>query len=101
MEERALMFMLGLIVAACAVAGLFFLRFWRKSRDRVFAMFSVSFWLLAVNWTALAFAQDDEIRTWLYVVRLVAFLVILLAIADKNRTSGRRRGSDLQPDRVT
>jgi hypothetical protein len=86
MEERALTFMLGLIVAACAVAGLFFLRFWRKSGDRIFAMFSVAFWLLAVNWTALAFAQDDEIRTWLYIVRLVAFLVILLAIADKNRT---------------
>jgi hypothetical protein len=92
MEERAIAFMLGLIVAACAVAGLFFLRFWRKSRDRIFALFCAAFWLLAVNWAALSFAQRDEIRTGLYVVRLVAFLVILLAVADKNRARGTPPG---------
>jgi hypothetical protein len=86
MLERAVTFLLGLIVAASAVAGLFFLRFWSKTRDRIFALFGAAFWLLALNWTALAFARSDEIRTWLYAVRLVAFLVILAAIADKNRS---------------
>jgi hypothetical protein len=86
MEERALAFMLGLIVAASAVAGLFFLRFWRTTRDRIFALFGIAFWLLAANWAALAFTGSDEMRTWLYVVRLIAFLVILAAVIDKNRS---------------
>ncbi len=78
-------FMLGAIALGLAVAGLFFLRFWRDTRDRLFALFSVAFWVLALNWTALAFTRTDEMRTWLYAIRLVAFLVILYAIIDKNR----------------
>jgi hypothetical protein len=67
------------------VAATFFLRFWRKTRDRLFGLFSLAFGVLALNWAALAFTRTDEIRTWLYGVRLVAFLVILYAIIDKNR----------------
>ena len=81
-------FLIGATVMACVVAGLFFLRFWRRTRDRLFALFSAAFWLLALNWLALAFTTRDEVRTALYVVRLVAFLVILAAIIDKNRTRG-------------
>ena len=83
-------FLLGATVMGCAVAGLFFLRFWRKTRDRLFALFSLAFWLLAANWLALAFTTRDEVRTALYVVRLIAFLVILFAIYDKNRAAARR-----------
>lgn len=83
-------FLLGATVTACGVAGLFFLRFRRKTRDRLFALFALAFWLLMVNWLALAFTVRDEIRTALYVVRLVAFLVILFAIFDKNRSAARR-----------
>ena len=82
-------FMLGAIVMACFVAGTFFLRFWRKTRDRLFAMFAVAFWLLGVNWLALAFVRQDEVRTALYLVRLVAFILILVAIIDKNRSRQR------------
>ena len=78
-------FLLGMIVMACAAAGLFFLRFWRKTHDRLFAMFAVAFWVLGVNWLALAFTDRDEVRTWLYTVRLAAFVLILIAIIDKNR----------------
>ena len=81
-------FMLGAIVALCAVAGLFFLRFWRKTRDRLFAIFAIAFWILGLNWLALAFTQQDEVRTALYVVRLLAFLLILFGIVDKNRQRG-------------
>ena len=83
-------FLIGATVTACVVAALFFLRFWRRTRDRLFALFSAAFWLLAVNWVALAFTTRDEVRTALFGVRLVAFLVILAAIIDKNR--GRTRG---------
>lgn len=89
MEERAITFMLGMIVMACAVVGLFFLRFYRQTRDRIFALFAAAFCVLALNWAALSFAKQDEVRTWLYAVRLAAFVVILLAIADKNRTHGK------------
>ena len=86
MPEYTIHFMLGAIVTCCVVAGTFFLRFWRKTRDRLFGMFAAAFWILALNWVALAFTQKDEIRTALYVVRLLAFVVILLAILDKNRS---------------
>ncbi len=89
METHLYEFTLGLLVMGCAIAGLFFLRFWRKTRDRLFAIFAVAFWLLGFNWLALAFIQQDEVRTILYCVRLLAFVLILIAILDKNR-SGRR-----------
>ena len=80
------LFLLGGLVVACAAAGLYFLRFWRKTRDRLFAIFAVAFWLLGLNWLLLAFANRDETSfIWLYLIRLVAFFLILLAIWDKNR----------------
>ena len=78
-------FLLGMIVMASLAAGLFFLRFWRKTRDRLFAIFAIAFWVLAANWLALAFINKDEIRTALYIVRLAAFVLILIGIIDKNR----------------
>jgi hypothetical protein len=80
-------FLLGLIVMACLVAGLFFVRFWRKTRDRLFAVFALAFWLLALNWTLLAITARDEVRPSLYGIRLLAFVLILLGIIDKNRAS--------------
>ena len=48
---------LGALAMASAVAGLFFLRFWRETRDRLFAMFALAFWVLGVNWLGLALAR--------------------------------------------
>jgi hypothetical protein len=78
-------FGLGAAVAICCVIGLIFLRFWRKSKDRLFLSFAISFWLLGVNWFALAVVREDEPHTTLYLVRLVAFAVLLAGIWDKNR----------------
>jgi len=86
-------FLLGCIVMACFVISLFFARFWRKTHDRLFACFAISFCLLGLNWLALVFTQRDEVRTALYVVRLLAFLLILLGIVDKNRA----RNTGAQP----
>ena len=82
-------FFLGAIVLSCGVAGLFFLRFWRKTRDRLFALFAIAFWTLGLNWLALAFTNQDEVRTFLYVIRLAAFVLILYAIVEKNRAARR------------
>ena len=78
-------FLLGSLVMGTFVAGLFFLRFWRRTGDRLFAIFAVAFWLMGLNWLLLATVRRDEVDTALYAIRLVAFVLILLAIIDKNR----------------
>ena len=76
----------GLLVMGYAVAGLFFLRFWRETRDRLFGIFAGAFWLLALQRLLLALFQDpDNEQVWLYGIRLLAFVLILVAIIDKNR----------------
>jgi peptidoglycan/LPS O-acetylase OafA/YrhL len=79
----------GLLVMGYAVAGLFFLRFWRETRDRLFGIFAGAFWLLAVQRLLLALFQNpDNEQVWLYGIRLLAFVLILVAIVDKNRGGG-------------
>ena len=81
-------FVLGALSMACAVAGLFFLRFFRSTRDRLFAIFAIAFWLLGVNWLWLAAVGREEDRTAsLYVLRVLAFLLILYGIIEKNRAA--------------
>jgi hypothetical protein len=76
----------GAIAMASAVAALFFLRFWRETGDRLFAIFSASFALLGLTRLGLVMSKEQlEGETYLYWIRLAAFLLILLAIADKNR----------------
>lgn len=71
--------------SAC-IAALFFWRFWRGSRDRLFLFFAASFCLLAVSWFALAIiSPTDESRPYAYAVRLLAFLLMIAAMIDKNR----------------
>lgn len=78
----------GAMVMGYLVAGLFFLRFWRDTRDRLFAIFAGAFWLLAVQRGVLTVVahQGDEGAVGIYGLRLVAFLLILYAIIDKNRS---------------
>lgn len=79
-------FIAGVLTMGYIVAGIFFLRFWRDSRDRLFAMFGAAFFILAVHRIGLEFTADAPERTtaW-YFVRLLAFLIIIVAIFDKNR----------------
>ncbi len=83
-------FLNGVAMAASLGVGLFFLRMWRESRDRFFALFGLAFWILALNWLALLWASPAaEHRHYVYAIRLVAFALILAAIVDKNRAAGR------------
>ena len=76
----------GAMAASQALIGLFFLRYHRTTRERLFLLFAIAFWILAVNRVAITlFAADDETRTYFYLVRLLAYLLILYAIWDKNR----------------
>ena len=78
-------FLLGAIVVCCLVSGLFFLRFYRRTRDRLFVFFATAFWLLGVNWLILAFYNGEEPHAQLYIIRLIAFVILLIGIYDKNR----------------
>ena len=76
----------GVLVMGYAVAALFFLRFWRETRDRLFGIFAAAFALLSVQRLALALSPDpDGEQLLLYGIRLLAFVLILVAIIDKNR----------------
>lgn len=80
-------FLLGAIAAASLVAGLFFFRFWLHSRDRFFVYFALSFWIEAANRVAMmALDPTNEGAALHYIVRLVAYGLIVAAIIDKNRS---------------
>ena len=80
----------GAIAMGYLVCGLFFLRFWRDARDRLFLLFALAFFLLAVQRVVLALmAASPEATVPVYGLRLLAFLVIIAAIVDKNRSGGR------------
>lgn len=79
-------FISGLITMGFVVSGLFFLRFWVRTRQLLFAAFAAAFWLLAANQALLALSDlPAEERSWLYLLRLAAFVIIIVAIALKNR----------------
>lgn len=79
-------FLAGMVTAGYLLAGLFFLRFWRRTADSLFLAFAWAFWLLGLAQALLAFATVPlEERSWIFLIRLGAFLLILLAIARKNR----------------
>jgi len=80
----------GASAAASWTVGLLFLRFWRDTRDRFFALFALAFWALTLNYVGLAVTDPPhEARTLFYLVRLVAFVLIIAAIVDKNRSTRR------------
>lgn len=83
-------FLAGAIVAGFAIAGLFFLKFWKKTRDELFLAFTGAFWLLGLGQALLTFSNIPvEERTSLYLLRLAAFVLILAAIWRKNRSPNR------------
>jgi Family of unknown function (DUF5985) len=80
-------FLNGISACGSFVAGALFLRFWRQTLDRLFLWFALAFWMFAVNWAAISVLHPaDEARHWVFVLRLIGFVMILVAIVDKNRT---------------
>lgn len=79
-------FLSGAITAGFVVAGFFFLRFWKRTHDALFLAFAAAFWLLGLGQALLAFTNIPvEERSWLYLLRLAAFSLILVSIWTKNR----------------
>lgn len=83
--------LVGGIATASLLAGLFFFRFWRTTRDRFFLLFAISFWIEGANRFVLNyFVGPDEVEPVYYLIRLVAYGLIIGAIVDKNRKAGKR-----------
>jgi hypothetical protein len=79
-------FLSGAVVLGFLVCGLFFLRFWRRTRDPLFLAFALAFGLLGLGQTILALANiSTEERGSIFLVRLAAFAIIIIAILRKNR----------------
>ena len=78
--------LLGGLIASCFYAAIFFLRFWHRTRDRFHALFAAAMALLALNWAGVAATRAAaEPHSEIYVARLLAFVLILIAIIDRNR----------------
>lgn len=81
-------FLQGAAAMGCLVVVMFFARYWRTTHDRFFVFFVAAFSAFGLNWLGLAVVQPSvESTHWFYVLRLVAFMLIIAAIIDKNRRS--------------
>ena len=79
-------FLSGAVTTGFVIAGLFFLRFWSRTRDGLFLAFAFAFWLLGLNQGLIALTDMPvEERTPLYLLRLAAFGLIIVSIWKKNR----------------
>lgn len=84
--ETAVVFIQGATAMGCLALSVFFLRFWRRMRDRLFAFFSLAFLVFAINNVLIVtFGSRSESAVGIYGARAVAFGLILFAFFDKNR----------------
>lgn len=80
----------GAITMGFLVSALFFLRFWKSTRDSLFLWFGAAFMLLGIGQAVLTFTNVPvEERSPLYLFRLAAFLLIIAAIWRKNQATRR------------
>lgn len=83
-------FLWGALAMASLVAGLLFLRFWTLGGDRLFLFFATAFGMLSLNWAVLGIVNPPwETAFYVYLLRLAAFVLIILGIVDKNRRAAR------------
>lgn len=77
-------FLSGMNAAGFLVCALFFLRSWTKTRDTLFAVFASAFLLLAVSQTLSTFLGPAQDNSWIFLLRLAAFSLIIASILGKN-----------------
>ena len=84
-------FLWGVSAGLSLAVALFFLKYWRDTRERLFLAFSAAFVTLACHWVALAAADPANVaRHHVFLMRLLAFGLIIAGILDKNRRIARR-----------
>jgi peptidoglycan/LPS O-acetylase OafA/YrhL len=76
-----------MVTAGYLVAALFFFRFWRRTKDSLFANFSIAFLLFASGqFGSIWFDGQHDDNTWIFLLRLAGFVLLLVAIVRKNFT---------------
>jgi hypothetical protein len=79
-------FSFGAVAMGHLVACVFFLKFWSRTRDELFAAFAAAFALFSLEQALIAWSGlPREEQTWFYLLRLLAFVLIIGAILRKNR----------------
>lgn len=87
-------FLSGVCMAMFLTSGVFFLKFWLASRDRLFLFFCLAMSILAGERVVLLLVREfsfssnptiAESNSWVYCMRLFAYFLIMIAILDKNR----------------
>jgi heme A synthase len=88
-------FLAGVATAGFLIAAVFFFRFWKTTRDSFFAILGIAFVLFAANQAGVALLEVfREEQSWLYVLRLIGFVLLLVAIVLKNIPGRGPEGSD-------
>jgi hypothetical protein len=83
-------FLWGLLAMSSAVASLLFLRYGKVTRERLFLYFAAAFLAMTLNWAGLAAIDpNNEHRHVAYLLRLLAFVLIVVGIIDKNVRAAR------------
>lgn len=84
-------FLQGATFLGSLAVALFFLKFWRQSREPLFGIFAIAFAVFAVNRVFLVLLgdDDDDRRLWVYASRAAVFAMIAGAVLHQNL---RRRG---------
>jgi Family of unknown function (DUF5985) len=81
----------GVLATGSLMVAMFFLHYWRSSRERLFVFFSAAFALMALQWTASALSGTDEARhAYLLILRILAFVCIIAGVLERNRRDRRR-----------
>lgn len=80
----------GALTILSLIPALFFAVSWRRSGDRFFLIFALAFFLLGAERATLGVLNLPESPLLsIYLIRLVGFLLIIVAIVDKNRSALR------------
>jgi hypothetical protein len=80
-------FLHGAVTMAALAIVLFFVRYWRATREALFAYFAVAFALLALNWALPSLG--GPLAPHAHVFRFIGFALIAYAVLDKNRRVDR------------
>jgi hypothetical protein len=84
-------FVTGMVTMGHLVASLFFLRFWRRTGDWLFAAFSIAFLCFALTQALVVLTGiPREEQSLIYLLRLAGFALLAAAIIGKN---WNRRGA--------
>jgi hypothetical protein len=84
-------FLSGALMLSFLIATAHFVRFWQRTSDRLFIYFAVAFALLALNQLGLfLMGVEDELRGYVYVLRVSGFILILVGILGKNVSGSRQ-----------